>query len=76
MDDRQYEAFCTDIDALCQKHESWMRGDYNLDSMMLALADCVKRERDFQTHPLVKSCLDGCVEQLEHAAMDYYVSTK
>jgi hypothetical protein len=76
MTDEQYVAFCVDLDALCEKHKAIMRGDYNLDSVMLALADCVKREHSHQTHELVMSCLESCADHLGNAAMDYYCSMK
>jgi len=50
--------------------------DSEREAIMLGLAECITVERSHQTHDGVIAALDSCIEGLEHAAMDYYVSTK
>ena len=46
------------------------------EAIIAGLAEHTRWERDKQEHPTVIECLSSCIENLNEAAMVYYVSTK
>lgn len=81
MTNIQLDAICADIDALCEKHKDYLKGDYHLEMLMSALAEIVERERNAQkprlaSYRLVVSLLDNVVESLRSSAFEYYASYK
>lgn len=50
--------------------------DSNIEAILYGITQLVEQDSRKQTHPMVKSCLDGCAEMLRHAAFAYYASFK
>ncbi len=51
---------------------------YNLDieDLIMEVVKLVEWDKSNQNHELIVACLDGCIENLNCAAFNYYVSTK
>lgn len=54
--------------------EAVNRGD--VEDTLKAIAKWFDVDCSLESHPTVKSCLEGAAEKIREAAMDYYVSTK
>ena len=46
------------------------------EALIIGISECLRLEKEAQTHDGVISCLESSIECLKHAAVDYYVSTK
>lgn len=50
--------------------------NFNIEDLIREVVKLVEWDKNNQKHELVVACLEGCIENLNCAAFNYYASTK